>query len=89
MKSGHNNRQDQPIANATDDFFYALLHVYALALPVCTAADSPTANGGKGLMNARRSIRGWIWYSTAILTIFTAGYGAVAAGNSKNLRIRG
>ena len=88
MKSGHNNRQDQPIANATDDSSGALLHTYTLAPTVCTAADSPTVNGSRGMMNACGSVRAR-WCSMAIFSIAMAGYGTVAVGNSKNLRIRG
>ncbi|MHC1575292.1 MAG: hypothetical protein ACXQTY_05775, partial [Candidatus Methanogasteraceae archaeon] len=57
MKSGHNNRQDQPIANATDEPSDSLLHARTLALPVCTAADGPTANSGTDAVNARGSVR--------------------------------
>ncbi len=56
MKSGHNITQDRPIVNATDDTSDALLRARTLAQPVCTAADSPTANSGRGTVNARRSI---------------------------------
>jgi len=55
---------------------------------VTPITDSQTANSGRGMMNARRSIPG-IWRSMAIQTIFTAGYGTVTLDNSKNLRTRG
>jgi len=46
MKSRHNTRQDRPVANATDDTSTLFAAVRTLAPPVCTAADSPTANSG-------------------------------------------
>ena len=71
MKSRHNTRQDRPIVNATDDTSNALLCSHTLAPPVCTVADSPTANSGRGAMNARRSI--WErWRSMAILIVIAA-----------------
>jgi len=88
MKSRHNTIQNRPIVNATDGTSDAILRARTLAQPVCTAADSPTANSGRGMTNARRSSRGG-WCSMAILTIFTAGYGTVSADGFKNLKIRG
>jgi len=58
-----------------------------LAQPVCTAADSQTANSGS-TMNASRNIRRR-WCNMAIRTIFTAGYGTIATDGFKNLKIRG
>ena len=46
MKSIHNTRQNQSVVNATDNTSDALLRMRTLAPPVCTAADSPTANSG-------------------------------------------
>ncbi len=46
MKSIHNTRQDQSIVNVTGNTSDALLRMRALAPPVCTAADNPTANRG-------------------------------------------
>jgi uncharacterized lipoprotein YddW (UPF0748 family) len=71
MKYRHDITQDRPIVNATDDTSALFAAAHTLAPPVCTAADSPTANSGRGAMNARRSIRG-IWCSMAVLVAFTA-----------------
>ena len=58
MKSRHNTRQDRPIVNATDDTSDAFIRARTLAPPVCAAADSPTANSGRGMMKASRGSRG-------------------------------
>ena len=55
---------------------------------VTPITDNQAANRGRGMMNARKSIRGR-WRSFAILTIFTAVYGTITVDNSKNLIIRG
>jgi hypothetical protein len=69
MKSIHNTAQDRPKCKRYDDTSDALIRAHTLAQPVCTAADSPTANSGRGAVNARRSIRG-SWCSMAVLTVF-------------------
>ncbi|RLG28463.1 hypothetical protein DRO03_09765, partial [Methanosarcinales archaeon] len=71
MKYRHNTRQDRPIVNATDDTSDALIRARTLAQPVCTAAASPTANSGRGAVNARGSTRGR-WCSTAVLIAVAA-----------------
>ena len=72
MKYRHNTTQDRPIVNATDDTSDTLLCAYTLAPPACTAADSPTANSGRGMMNAYRSIRGR-WCSTVVAVPIAVG----------------
>ncbi len=47
MKSRHNITQDRLIVNTIDDTSDAL-RSSMLAPPVCTVADSPTANWGAG-----------------------------------------
>jgi hypothetical protein len=71
MKYRHNITQDRPIVNATDDTSDALLCARTLAQPVCTAADSPTANSGMGVVNARRSSRER-WCSMTVLIAVAA-----------------
>jgi hypothetical protein len=71
VKYRHNITQDRPIVNATDDTSDTLLCAHMLALPVYTAADNPTANSGRGAVNARRSIMG-IWRSMTVLIAVAA-----------------
>nr|QNT35644.1 hypothetical protein GNCGGNMO_00006 [uncultured Methanosarcinales archaeon] len=93
MKYRHNTGQNQPIVNTTDDTSDALLRARTLTPPVCTAADSPTANSGRGMMNARRSINGR-WRSMAILIVFAAMLAVCIspvciAADSQNLQAAG
>ncbi|MEA1894368.1 MAG: hypothetical protein U9N36_04025, partial [Euryarchaeota archaeon] len=62
---------NRSIVNATDDTSDTLIRARTLAPPVCTAADSPTADSGRGMMSARRSNQGR-WCSVAILIAFAA-----------------
>jgi len=75
MRYRHNTEQNQSIVNAIDNASTLL-------------AARTLANSGKGTMKVRRSTTG-NWCSMAILTIFTAGYGTVAADGFKSLKIRG
>ena len=80
----HNTRQNRPIVNVADgtsDASQSTTHA-------CAVSTHRAANNGRGMTNASRSIMGK-WCNTAILTIFTAGYGTVAADGFKSLKIRG
>ena len=86
MKSRHCTRQNQTIVNIAL-YIPTLFRASTLTQPFRTAADNPTANSGRGKMNTRRS--NWVRLcSTAILIVFAAGYGTVAADGFKNLKIR-
>ena len=71
MKSIHNTTQHQQSVGVTDGTSDTLLCAHTLAQPVCTTADSPTANSGRGIMNTRRILWGR-WRSIAVLTVFAA-----------------
>ena len=71
MKYRHNTAQDQPKCKRYDDTSNALIHMRTLAQPVCTAADSPTADSGRGMMKISKSTRGR-WCGMAVLIAFVA-----------------
>ncbi|MEA1869878.1 MAG: hypothetical protein U9N09_07030 [Euryarchaeota archaeon] len=71
MKSRHNITHNRSIVNATDDTSNTLIRARTLAQPVYAAADSPTANRGRGTVNARRNSRGR-WCSMAVLIAVAA-----------------
>jgi hypothetical protein len=87
MKSRHNTRQNRPIVNVTDDTSDALrssTHACAASLH----RRQPDCKQWQGHdERQQKHQRGWC--SMAILTIFTAGYGTVAADGFKSLKIRG
>jgi hypothetical protein len=66
----------------------AIMVVVAAMLAVCTAADSLTANSGRGAMNARRGIRRG-WCSMAVLIVFAAALFICGTASAENVTTSG